>query len=206
MSLSFKHCMVLLFAWFVTAPWIAGPAVAASNHVSFAVTMLEASPNPLNQQFRQLIQQKRFNELQALILSGVDINTMDPKRVSPIHVAAYLGSVEAMRMLIQRGVNLKATVFGGWSVMHYAAFGGHVELCNLLAAMGVPLEVTDIGGETPVFYAIESGSLETVKWFVDHKANLKHTNNHQETPFSVAESSGNPEIVAYMKGLQPAKP
>ncbi|MBF0125984.1 MAG: ankyrin repeat domain-containing protein [Magnetococcales bacterium] len=188
--------LLLLSAGFLPV----GTVMGEGGHVTYATTMLDHSPNPVNQKFRSLISQNQISALRSYIASGVDINTMDAKRVSPIHYAAYLGNIEALRVLILRGVNLDAAAFGSWTPLHYAAFGGHVEACNLLAAMGIPIDATDIGGETPLFYAIESGNLRLVKWFVEHGANVHHTNNDKETPIALAakEGEGSP-ITKYLQ-------
>ncbi|MEO5335076.1 MAG: ankyrin repeat domain-containing protein [Magnetococcus sp. YQC-5] len=176
-----------------------------ADHVSFAATMLDKSPDPINQKFRELLNQNQIEPLRAYIASGVNINTADAKRVSPIHYAAYMGHVEALRLLINKGVDLKAAAFGGWSALHYAAFRGHVEAVNLLVAMGIPIDVPDVGGESPIFYAIEAGQLPVVQWLIEHGANLRHANNKQETPLSRAEHASKP-VADYLRGRDTSKP
>ncbi|MBF8273889.1 MAG: ankef1 [Magnetococcales bacterium] len=170
-----------------------------TSHVSFATTMLDLSKDNLNQKFNQLIRENKSEELRALIASGVNLNTADTKRVSPIHYVAFLGHIDALRWMIPRGVNLSAAVFGGWTPLHYAAFAGHVPIGNLLVAMGVPVDIRDVGGESPLFYAVEAGRTDMVRWLVANGANVDHVNNSKLTPVTTAIETGNKEIIEFLQ-------
>lgn len=191
LSLTFLLLMVCLFPLHKVQ--------AQGEHITFATTLLNQSPNPINQEFKRLIAQNQTPLIQAFIASGIDVNTIDQKRVSPIHYAAYFGHLDALRMLINRGANIHAAVFGGWTALHFSAFGGHVEASSLLISMGIPINVKDIGGETPIFYAIEGNHLKMVQWFVERGANLQHANNNGETPLSIANETGNKPIIEYLQ-------
>ncbi|MBF0146942.1 MAG: ankyrin repeat domain-containing protein [Magnetococcales bacterium] len=197
----FRHSIFLLVVWFlvgVVPGSVSWGGVEA--HMAFPVSILDSSQNAINQKFRDLVAANKIDELRAFIAAN-DMNTMDSKRVSPIHYAAYLGNVAAMRMLIQRGVNVWATVFGGWSALHYAAFGGHPEIANLLISMGVPVDIRDVGGESPLFYAVEGGHPKMVRWLVEHGANIRLPNTKNETPLEIGLASNDTEIAEYFKAL-----
>lgn len=195
-----RRSLLLLFTWFLVGVLPGSTSWGEKiSHVTFATTILDSSKDPINKKFKELISQNKMDELGTYIASGIDINVADSKRVSPIHYAAYMGSIEAMRMLIRRGVNLWAAAFGGWTALHYASFGGHTEIASLLVSMGIPVDIRDVGGESPLFYAIEADHPDMVRWLVEHGANVSHVNNKKETPLSVAKEFNNKEIIGYLQ-------
>ncbi|OHC65828.1 MAG: hypothetical protein A3H93_17250 [Rhodocyclales bacterium RIFCSPLOWO2_02_FULL_63_24] len=177
----------------------------AQNYPPYPVAILETTELPLNRQVVGLIDKKDLTQLQELLARGVDINRADYKGVRPIHYAAFLGSVEAMKLFAERGADLKANTFGGWTALHYAAFGGHRQVAEFLVAAGLPIDVRDSGGESPLFYAIQVGDLTMVHWLVSHGADINHENNGGDTPLSHAIEKQKPQIVGYLQKLG-AKP
>ncbi|HAT50839.1 MAG: ankyrin repeat domain-containing protein [Nitrospirae bacterium] len=198
-----RHSILLIVVWVlvgVLPESISWGGVEA--HMAFPVTMLDYSKDPINQKIKTLINENRNEELREFLASSVNVNTADNKRVSPIHYAAYKGHVLAMRLLIQRGANVWATVFGGWTALHYAAFGGHPEVADMLISMGVPVDVRDVGGESPLFYAIEGGHLPMARWLIERGANIRHPNNKNETPLKIGQESSDKEIANFFNTLE----
>ncbi len=188
----------LTFLWLLVGLFSVGTARA--DHMSFAVTMLATSPSALNQQFKTLLHNNQTKQLRTVIESGVDLNSMDSKRVAPIHYAAYLGNVEILQMMVDHHVNVHAMVFGGWNPLHYAAYGGQVEAGKFLVAQGIDINSQDVGGETPLFYAVEAGFLPMVQWLVFNGADVNKPNNDKETPLSLSEHhAGNKDISNFLR-------
>jgi len=71
---------------------------------------------------------------------------------TPLHAAAYAGSVECVSALLAAGADAKAACKDGDLPVHYAAAQGHVEAARaLVAAAGAgTLAATDNDGETPL--------------------------------------------------------
>lgn len=195
--------ILLCSALLIVAPHSA--SVLAAGHPPYAIAILEVTESPLNRQVAGLIGKKNIKQLQELLAHGAAIDSADYKGVRPIHYAAFLGSVEAMKLFAERGADLKANTFGGWTALHYAAFGGHSRVAEFLVAAGIPIDIRDAGGESPLFYAIESGDLAMVHWLVSHGANINHENNGGETPLSQAIEAHYPQIAGYLQKLG-AKP
>ena len=51
---------------------------------------------------------------------------------SPLHMAAYYGKEEVVRLLLARGADIDKTYHGGSTVFHAAAAGGALEVVRLL--------------------------------------------------------------------------
>jgi ankyrin repeat protein len=163
--------------------------VAMADHQAYAVSILEESKSPLNRQAMLLITQKDYVGLEALLKQAENINAADAKGVRPVHYAAYMGSTEAMNLLIKHGAALTGATFGGWTTLHYAAHGGHVEMSKLRVSNGVPIEVKDTGGETALFYAVEKNMTSVVQWLLANGANVNNGNNKGEMPLDVAKAN-----------------
>jgi ankyrin repeat protein len=189
---------VVLSAVLVLSAAYSGGALA--DHPTFAVAILEQTESPVNRQVIDLVNKKDFKQLQALASKG-EVKQADYKGVAPIHLAAYMGSAEAVKILLKAGVDPKASTFGGWTALHYAAFAGQSAVAELLLAAGVPVDARDTGGESPMFYAIETGNLEMVQWLVAHGADVNHTTNHGETPLAAAMENEQRAIVEYLQKL-----
>lgn len=75
------------------------------------------------------------------------------------HYAAFLGDIEILKTLKDRGVDFEIKDNEGRTVAHWAAIRGHHEILRL----GVNLEVGDMSGRTPAHYAAKEGNLEVLK-------------------------------------------
>ncbi|MBK7001621.1 MAG: ankyrin repeat domain-containing protein [Rhodoferax sp.] len=188
--------MLHLITWGVAllvAPVFSAVAVEA-GHQNYAIAMLQATTSPLNRQFATLVTRKDYAGLQKLLKETKNINETDLKGVAPVHYAASMGSVEAMKLLIARRVDLKAKTFGGWTPLHYAAHGGHGEMVQLLVREGHPVNIRDSGGETALFYAVEGNQVQAVRLLMANGADVNADNNQGEMPLSVARKNNFKEI------------
>jgi RNA polymerase primary sigma factor len=77
-----------------------------------------------------------------------------------LKLAAVSGAVEAVRIQLQRGVNINDTDMAGRSLLMMAAARGHVDLCHLLLESGADVGLTDAQGESALSHARATGNLE----------------------------------------------
>ena len=79
--------------------------------------------------------------------------------------AAYDGSVEISRLLIEKGADVRAVDESGASVLEIAASVDNLEVARLLVAKGADVNTTDKDGYTPLGDAVSAGdrSAELVK-------------------------------------------
>ena len=57
--------------------------------------------------------------------------------------------LEAVKVVLELGVDLNATTGAGQTAMHYAAFTGEDEVIQLLVDHGAKVDVVDSRGQTP---------------------------------------------------------
>ncbi|MBF0311639.1 MAG: ankyrin repeat domain-containing protein [Magnetococcales bacterium] len=193
------HCRLAISLLVLVLVFL-GSAGASADHFSYAVSILTKTGGEEYRAFLEAIDKHDDEALRTLLIKG-NPNVSNDKGARPIHAAAYLGRVGALRLLIRRGAELEALAHGGWTPLHYAAFGGKVEAIRVLVAMGLPPDSVDVGGETPLFYAVEAGNLEAVKWLVGNGANINHNNNGGETPLSTALHYKSEPIADYLKSM-----
>lgn len=182
----------------LVAPVFSAVAVEAV-HQNYAISILQTTTSPLNRQFATLITRKDYAGLQKLLKETKNVNETDLKGVAPVHYAASMGSVEAMKLLIAQRVDIKAKTFGGWTPLHYAAHGGHSEMVQLLVRAGHPVNIKDSGGETALFYAVEGNQVQVVRWLIDNGADVNADNNQGEMPLSVAKKNNFQEIASMLE-------
>jgi len=78
---------------------------------------------------------------------------------TPLHLAAFFGQLEAARMLIEAGADVRAVSRNSMenTALHAAAAGRHQDVALLLLARGADPDVPDAGGFTPAGIAEENG-------------------------------------------------
>lgn len=77
----------------------------------------------------------------------------EPSGYRPIHLAASIGNLEALRLLMDYGVDLDAQTANGTTALHYAANHGDVLVTSLLLANGADPNIADTRGFVPLHFA-----------------------------------------------------
>ncbi|KAJ1480548.1 hypothetical protein T484DRAFT_1901000, partial [Baffinella frigidus] len=80
---------------------------------------------------------------------------------TPLHVAAYYGSLEAVKALIDFKAKIDGVDATKKTPLHYAATQGFPEICDALITAGAAVHAEDMQGYTPLDDA-ESASFDTV--------------------------------------------
>ncbi|WAR03571.1 AN13D-like protein [Mya arenaria] len=104
-----------------------------------------------------------FSNLDNELQSGEhDIEKLDPRGRTPLHLAVSLGNIESARVLLRHGADANIENKGYWSVLHEATAAGDPELVQLILkhrdhqrftkrSVGVP-ELLQKLKESPDFY------------------------------------------------------
>ncbi|HLA34248.1 MAG TPA: ankyrin repeat domain-containing protein [Rhodocyclaceae bacterium] len=176
-------------------------ATALADHPTYAVSILQNSYSPVNQQVMALIGQKNLKGLKEVLKKPGSVNVADNKGARPAHYAAHMGNLDAMKLFVSLGADVKATTFGGWTTLHYAVAAGHADLAEYLIAHGVAIDAKDVGGESPLFYGVESGNTTIAEWLIKRGANVNHENSKGETPLSVAKGHKMVKMIELLQKL-----
>ncbi|XP_059614038.1 pre-mRNA splicing regulator USH1G [Phlebotomus argentipes] len=73
-----------------------------------------------------------------------ELNTRDATGMTPVHCAAFVGRLDALRLLVGRGGNPDKTDYYGNTALHIAAAKGHMQCVDFLVKFGVNLYAKDI--------------------------------------------------------------
>ncbi len=111
-------------------------------------------------------------------------------------VASSLGSLDVVKWLLSRGVNVKARTIledpekspgvADCTALHLACARNHVEVAKVLIEHGADLSQQDGNGNSPFILACAKGHLEMIRLLIEHGANVEMTNGHSWTPLLVA--------------------
>eukprot|EP00045_Choanoeca_perplexa_P012537 m.137216 g.137216 ORF g.137216 m.137216 type:complete len:678 (+) comp16047_c0_seq1:270-2303(+) len=121
---------------------------------------------------------------------------------SILHYAAYLGSVDCMKLLVSvwpQGLTSRDTdkARGGLPV-HYAAWGGRSEMVSYLLSQGNTLQEKDLVGNTPLLYAIFGGHLDLVKHLHSQGSSLAERNTKGHSAIIQAACGGHIPVIEYL--------
>ncbi|GEM_PF-1286273 len=110
-------------------------------------------------------------------------------------VAAWKGSLESARSILNNGVNVNARSKFGNTPLILSLFKGHVEIARVLLEKGADVEARNQAGNTPLMGAARAGNAELVELLLAKGAEVQGTNTAGDTPLLVAARKGDAETV-----------
>jgi ankyrin repeat protein len=114
-------------------------------------------------------------KVRYLLSKGASVTARSKAGRMPLSIAAaYDGSVEIARLMIEKGADVKAVDESGASVLEIAASVNNLEVARLLLAKGADVNTTDKCGYTALGNAVSAGdrSAELAKLLLDHGAKV----------------------------------
>ena len=116
--------------------------------------------------------------LQFLISRGGNLNAVSKNamNVTPLHAALFGRRVEAAKVLIAAGADVRPRRGGtgwpraGWTALHYCAGFGFIELVEPLIDRGADFNALDDEGKTPLRAAIESAQQDVADLLLNRGA------------------------------------
>ena len=110
-----------------------------------------------------------------LLDRGVDVNS--EWSGTPLMSAAYYGNLDILKLLLERGANVKAVDRGeggrGETALHYATRGesSRIQIVETLLGSGAPVNAQDRDGRTPLMNGLDSRELTQL--LLAHDADVK---------------------------------
>jgi len=153
-----------------------------------------------------------FDDIDRLtVLLGEDpplVNAYSGDGFTPLHLAAFFGRLEAVRLLVERGAAVDA--FGrGWmtgTAMHSAVSRLHSDIVRLLLEAGANPNVRQSAGWTPLHSAAANGDLASVDLLLDAGADPTATNDEGRSVTDLANESGDEATAARIRSAVQAAP
>ena len=127
-------------------------------------------------------------DLARLLLEHTsDVNTRTTNELTLLHVAAFYGRLEIVRMLLDRDANPNAETKGGVTPLGIVSRGRYnsqehgASIARLLLGRGVDVDARAKGLVTPLHSAASNGRLEIARVLLDHGASPNAENEVRET-------------------------
>ena len=134
--------------------------------------------------------------IEQLLLAGADKEaTVVPSKSTPLLSAVRSGKLACVTILLQNGVNVKASDSMGKTSIHLAASQGQLEMVKALLDHGADPDARDDHQETSLTGASAKGQLEVVKTLLHHGANPDARNWNKRTSLHRATIKGQLEVI-----------
>ncbi len=134
-----------------------------------------------------------LDRLSELLATEPDlVNATSGDGFTPLHLAAFFGQTDAVRLLLARGA--EPDVRGqGWmtgTALSAATAGGHTAIVLLLLEVGVDPNVQQAQGFTPLHAAAQNADLEAVRALLEAGADPAIVTEEGVTAAELAEQAG----------------
>ena len=137
----------------------------------------------------------RLIGLLSLTLLGASPGDI-PTGKTPVADAAMAGDREAVRALLQQGVDVNQAQGDGMTALHWAALSGDVDLAKMLLYAGANVKAsTRLGAFTPLVLASKSGQASMVSTLLEAGGNPNDTTSNGTTALMLAAASGSVDAV-----------
>ncbi|RYP78165.1 hypothetical protein DL769_003246 [Monosporascus sp. CRB-8-3] len=114
---------------------------------------------------------------------------------TPLHLAALTGMDKAVRLLLDRGADVKAKDGYGATPLHWAAEGGHEAVTRLLLDSSADVKTRDTHNDaTPLHRAAEGGHKAVTRLLLDRGADIKAKTRYGKTPLHQAARDGHEAV------------
>ena len=111
-------------------------------------------------------------QVERLISLGADVNTVDGRGYTPLHLAAVTGHTDILNLLIGEGADVNAKDDSGQTPLHLAASNGHTNIVKLLIGAKADVNAQDRLNKTPLHWAVMFGRIETLDALIKAGANI----------------------------------
>ncbi len=138
---------------------------------------------------------------------GVPLESKDAERRTALHVAAWRGDLEGIKLLLKYGADPNAIDHDGRPPLHSVAWRGHASAGRLLLrAKGLNVDLAcKQQGATALSIAAQEGHAEIVAMLLEKGAEPDHVDLYGRSPVKVAGKQGHFTIVRLLESYG-AKP
>jgi ankyrin repeat protein len=128
--------------------------------------------------------------------------------LTPLHVAAREGYLEAVRALLAAGADVKAVdrpkrefrFSNGWTALHFAAMAGKTAIAALLLDNRADVNTADRRGKhTALHFAAWTGNADLVTLLLSRKANREAKDEKKRTPLALAKEKGHATVIKLLQ-------
>lgn len=134
-----------------------------------------------------------YDAVAALLKSGVHVDTPTDEDAwgrSPLEVAAFIGNIEIMKLLVAHNAKPDGRDRYGGTALASACAAGQYHTASYLLDLGANPNSQNIAGYTPLMCAAKRAHLELVKLLVAKGARVAIRNRDGHTALDVLKADG----------------
>uniref|UniRef100_A0A8D0VPT1 RING-type E3 ubiquitin transferase n=1 Tax=Sus scrofa TaxID=9823 RepID=A0A8D0VPT1_PIG len=162
------------------------------SSLSIILDKLRAQKSDLEHPGRLVVEVALGNMARALDLLRRHPEQVDTKNQgrTALQVAAYLGQVELVRLLLQARAGVDLVDDEGNTALHYAALGNQPEAARVLLSSGCAANALNSARSSALHVAVQRGFLEVVRVLCERGCDVNLPDAHADTPLHCAISAG----------------
>ena len=158
--------------------------------------MIYTTMSDVNKRLIMASDRGQIGGVQKFLDQGANVNARAPfSNNTALMLASRNGHPDVVRLLLERGAKMEATIAGGNTALMLASRNGHLAVANLLLEMGADIDHINEEGETALIIATDQGLINMVKLLLEKGANVDSTDDAGNTALMYAVQRGNLRIV-----------
>ena len=143
----------------------------------------------------EVVSQNNFSSIKVATVelqrSGTDAGERtDDEQSSSIHSAAENGIIDAVKRLLDRGVDVDKRNDLLRTPLHLASVAGKLKIAKTLINHGADVNRRDIDGWTPLHMAARFGHVDVARLLLDNGAHVNAMQRNYQTPLHIASANG----------------
>ena len=139
----------------------ADPNIQNTNKQNALISTLEGAKRFSLEKQKNIL--SKYNQTADLLLKSItDINAVDSRTYSALHLASESGFLEIAKKIINKKPNINLQTNQGWSALHLASGNNRLEIVQLLIQNNAQVNIKDKKGTTPLYFAVGAGSKKIV--------------------------------------------
>ena len=131
---------------------------------------------------------------QTLLKNGVDVNKMTNRGLTPLHIAAWEGKFEVVKIILSYDPNLEITTPDGESALTIATFTGHTEVIRLLLEAGANINHRTKAKKFALQYAAEGNREDVLRLLMEYNPDLNLVDGFGNTALHCIRSDSSVRI------------
>ncbi|XP_023491753.1 E3 ubiquitin-protein ligase MIB2 isoform X6 [Equus caballus] len=173
-------------------PTTTSPYPCPPGSLSVALDKLRAQKSDPEHPGRLVVEVALGNMARSLDLLRRHPEQVDTKNQgrTALLVAAYLGQVELLRLLLKARADVDLPDDEGNTALHYAALGNQPEAARVLLSSGCGANALNGTRSAALHVAVQRGFLEVVRVLCEHGCDVNLPDAHADTPLHCAISVG----------------